>query len=82
MPEYLTCVECGEPDERCECPPCALCRSRPGDCICHETDLSSCPYYNGTGICSFGCREEPRCRTEEPLNGWPSMRKAAPDAHS
>ena len=43
-----------------------------------ETDLSSCPYYNGTGICSFSCWGwgEPRCRTEEPLNGWPSQRTA------
>jgi len=41
-----------------------------------ETDLSSCPYFNGTGICSFGCWDEPRCHTCEPANGWPSQRSA------
>jgi len=36
-----------------------------------ERDLSACPYYRGPGICSFGCWEEPRCHTEEPVHGWP-----------
>ena len=29
-----------------------------------------CAYYRGIGICSFGCWEEPSCRTEEPEEGW------------
>lgn len=29
-----------------------------------------CAYYRGEGICSFGCREEPVCLTDEPEGGW------------
>lgn len=29
-----------------------------------------CAYFRGIGICSFGCWEEPSCRTEEPSGGW------------
>lgn len=25
------------------------------------TDLSTCPYYRGTGTCTFGCYDYPRC---------------------
>jgi hypothetical protein len=79
MPEYLTCVDCGLPAGDPKCPACPTCGAH--DCTeDDQTDLSACPYYNGTGICSFDCREEPHCRTDEPLNGWPSMRKAVPDA--
>lgn len=42
----------------------------------YEQDMSSCPHYQGTGTCSFGCWEEPSCFTDEPMNGWPSVRKA------
>jgi len=35
-------------------------------------DLSGCAYYQGKGTCSYGCWEEPRCQTDEPLEGWPS----------
>ncbi len=42
-------------------------------------DMSDCPYYQGTGICESGCYSEPRCKTEEPIDGWPSQR-AVPDA--
>lgn len=45
-----------------------------------HTDLSDCPYYmsgysGGPGKCSYGCREEPACITEEPIGGWSSVRK-------
>lgn len=33
-------------------------------------DLSTCPYYQGTGICTRGCRTEPECKTCEPPEGW------------
>ncbi len=39
-----------------------------------EIDLSSCPYYQGTGHCQSGCTTEPECMTNEPLEGWPSRR--------
>lgn len=34
--------------------------------------LSSCAYYQqvGDGKCSYGCWQEPRCITDEPLEGW------------
>ena len=32
--------------------------------------MTKCAYYRGVGHCSFGCWEEPRCYTEEPMNGW------------
>lgn len=41
-----------------------------------EVDLSSCPYYQGTGICESGCTTEPSCMTDEPLEGWPSRRNS------
>lgn len=34
-----------------------------------------CPFYNKTGICSFGCTDEPRCVTCEPENGWDRQRQ-------
>ena len=40
----------------------------------HPQDLSGCAYYQGKGTCSYGCWEEPRCQTGEPLEGWPSER--------
>lgn len=41
-----------------------------------EQDDSTCPYYQGTGdqVCDRGCREEPRCMVDEPLEGWPLVR--------
>lgn len=47
-----------------------------------EPDLSDCPYYQyfrtrgEPGVCQSGCWEEPRCITEEPADGWPSVRMA------
>lgn len=32
--------------------------------------MMSCSWFQGIGICSDGCREEPRCQTEEPKDGW------------
>jgi hypothetical protein len=49
-----------------------------------EWDLGNCAYYarycglpgaDPNGICSFGCREEPGCITDEPDGGWPSQRE-------
>lgn len=42
----------------------------------HYNDLSSCPYYQGEegGTCSFGCSDEPQCKTGHPGDGWPSER--------
>lgn len=50
------------------------------DCDCDDCDqirqdgkgekVTSCAYYKGVGVCSFGCWEEPRCMTNEPLDGW------------
>lgn len=40
--------------------------------------LASCPYYvyltqgGERGTCTFGCREEPACITDEPEGGWPA----------
>jgi len=42
-----------------------------------ELDLSSCPYYQGTGTCFAGCVTEPSCITDEPLEGWPSKHTAS-----
>lgn len=39
-----------------------------------EADLTDCPYYRGTGTCGYGCRDEPSCYTDTPINGWPSER--------
>ena len=48
-----------------------------------EFNGRACPYfarcfrvpgYDPDGICNQGCREEPACMTDEPLDGWP-MRK-------
>lgn len=36
-----------------------------------DKDLSGCAYYRGVGTCSYGCREEPSCQTDEPIDGWP-----------
>lgn len=33
---------------------------------------SDCPYYRGVGQCETGCWAEPRCVTDEPVNGWGS----------
>jgi hypothetical protein len=34
------------------------------------TSRSDCDYYQGVGICSFGCWEEPTCKVDEPPWGW------------
>ncbi len=41
-----------------------------------EEDLSGCPYYQRIkgATCIYGCWQEPRCITDEPLYGWPSER--------
>ena len=39
-----------------------------------EPDLSSCPWFQRTGTCSFGCQEEPACETCIPSDGWPVQR--------
>ena len=41
-----------------------------------ELDLSSCPYFQGTGTCESGCYSEPSCFTDRPSEGWPSEAKA------
>jgi len=38
----------------------------------HLSDLSDCPYYVGTGTCSYGCSDEPACQTSCPSGGWPA----------
>lgn len=38
-----------------------------------EPNLSTCDYYQGVGICTFGCWEEPACFTDEPYEGWPKI---------
>lgn len=45
-------------------------------------DLSPCDYYrkqlglshDGSGTCSFQCRDEPACQTTRPEIGWPLER--------
>jgi hypothetical protein len=37
-------------------------------------DLSGCDWYRGVGTCTNNCTDEPRCQTEEPMNGWPATR--------
>lgn len=46
-----------------------------------ELDKSVCPYYqryigapghDPDGTCSFGCRDEPSCVTDQPAGGWPA----------
>lgn len=32
--------------------------------------MIDCPFYRGVGICNSGCREEPACVTQEPIEGW------------
>ncbi len=32
--------------------------------------MLGCAYYQGVGICSGGCHEEPRCQVDEPMEGW------------
>lgn len=39
--------------------------------LAEDGDLSDCPYFRGSGICSYGCWEEPGCQTDMPLRGWP-----------
>ena len=45
-----------------------------------EGDLTSCPYYRGTGYCqggaSCGYLGEPVCITDSPLRDWPRARLA------
>lgn len=36
-------------------------------------NLAACDYYQGVGICSFGCSEEPSCMTDRPSGGWPDL---------
>lgn len=33
-------------------------------------ELGDCPWYLGTGTCSYGCYDEPSCETCEPEGGW------------
>jgi hypothetical protein len=35
-------------------------------------DLSDCPWFLGTGTCSYGCHDEPSCQTDRPREGWPT----------
>lgn len=66
--EVLFCY-CGEPDHE------------PNDaCPGGDGDLTDCPYFrryagvpgaDPEGICSHGCREEPSCVTDRPIEGWP-----------
>lgn len=46
-----------------------------------EFDLGHCAYFaryyglpgaDPNATCSFGCRTEPSCITDEPREGWPS----------
>lgn len=45
-------------------------------------DLSDCSYYKRycgvlgyeSATCSYGCREEPACVTDQPRFGWPAER--------
>lgn len=45
-------------------------------------NLARCDHYQGCGICSFGCWEEPRCITEQPREGWPDPHFTAQEANS
>lgn len=50
-----------------------------------EEDLSNCPYFRHVrlgdeyAVCHSGCWTEPACFTDEPTEGWPSMRRRFPD---
>lgn len=69
-PDHLQCQGCAQ-DATADCP-----------CDCGP-DLATCAYYRRAnklpgydpeGTCSFGCVDEPACLTEEPMDGWPSVR--------
>lgn len=32
--------------------------------------MTRCPAYKDDGACDRGCRTEPSCQTDEPLEGW------------
>ncbi|WP_280186095.1 MULTISPECIES: hypothetical protein [Nocardia] len=42
------------------------------ECENLDTVMLTCPYNQGIkgASCVSGCREEPRCQTDEPLHGW------------
>lgn len=40
----------------------------------YPQDLAGCAYYRGEGTCSYYCNTEPSCQTNEPEQGWPSVR--------
>lgn len=37
-----------------------------------SANLGDCPWYLGTGTCSYDCVFEPLCETREPAGGWPN----------
>ena len=41
-----------------------------------QPDLTFCDYFRGIGKCSSGCRTEPACQVDMPLQGWPRQRMA------
>lgn len=54
-----------------------------------EPDLSGCPYYalfhglpghDPHAVCDRGCYSEPACITDEPREGWPSVRARKGDS--
>lgn len=40
-----------------------------------DHDRSLCHHYLYGQVCTRGCWDEPRCITDEPLEGWPLMRR-------
>jgi hypothetical protein len=44
----------------------------PPECIGEDITMLTCPYYQGIkdASCVYGCWQEPRCQTDEPLHGW------------
>lgn len=38
-----------------------------------DGNRGDCPYYEGTGLCGYGCDQEPECVTYEPREGWPKF---------
>jgi hypothetical protein len=63
LPTVRECPDCGEPEA-----------AHPTE-DCWLADLATCAYYLGTGSCSFGCDQEPECKTSRPREGWPSWRE-------
>lgn len=53
------------------------CRNMLGSAL----SAAACPYYRtGTEQCVTGCWEEPRCITNEPLEGWEEQARRDADA--